>query len=131
MAYTDMTAIDLSMKLRSRIHDGGKKTKEQNSQTTNRISSQSAPSPLRSRWSKRAGLHVVHCGTPGRHTTSLQPKSDDPTRHPHRRQVAKNDIKRLEQTDGLAHGRLDVQRLDVLPVLLEQRNEEVDAYARG
>lgn len=34
---------------------------------------------------------------------------------------------RSEETDGLAHRRLDVQRLDVLPVLLEQRDEEVDA----
>ena len=35
--------------------------------------------------------------------------------------------KRLVQTDGLAHRRLDVERLDVLPVLLEQGDEEVDA----
>ena len=41
--------------------------------------------------------------------------------------MATNDIKRLEQTDGLAHGGLDVKRLDVLPVLLEQGDEEVDA----
>ena len=34
---------------------------------------------------------------------------------------------RLVQTDGLAHRRLDVERLDVLPVLLEQGDEEVDA----
>ena len=33
-----------------------------------------------------------------------------------------------EQTDRLAHRGLDVQGLDVLPVLLEQRNEEVDTY---
>jgi len=33
----------------------------------------------------------------------------------------------LEQTNGLAHRRLDVQGLDVLPVLFEERNEEVDA----
>ena len=26
------------------------------------------------------------------------------------------------------HGRLDVERLDVLPVLLEERDKEVDAY---
>ena len=32
-----------------------------------------------------------------------------------------------EQTDRLAHRGLDVQRLDVLPVLLEQGDEEVDA----
>jgi len=34
---------------------------------------------------------------------------------------------RSEETDGLAHGGLNVQRLDVLPVLLQQRDEEVDA----
>ena len=33
----------------------------------------------------------------------------------------------LEDTDRLAHRRLNVERLDVLPVLLEQRDEEVDA----
>jgi hypothetical protein len=32
----------------------------------------------------------------------------------------------LEQAVRLTHGRLQVQRLDVLPVLLQQRNEEVD-----
>ncbi|GMT00836.1 hypothetical protein PENTCL1PPCAC_23010, partial [Pristionchus entomophagus] len=32
----------------------------------------------------------------------------------------------LIQTLGLAHGRLDSERANVLPVLLEQRNEEVD-----
>lgn len=37
---------------------------------------------------------------------------------------------RLEETDGLAHRRLNVERLDVLPVLLEQRDEEVDACER-
>ena len=37
-------------------------------------------------------------------------------------------MKRLVETDGLAHGRLDVKRLDVLPVLLEERHKEVDAY---
>ena len=35
--------------------------------------------------------------------------------------------KRLVETDRLAHGGLNVERLDVLPVLLEQRDEEVDA----
>lgn len=35
---------------------------------------------------------------------------------------------RLEETDGLAHRRLQVERLDVLPVLFEERNEEIDAY---
>lgn len=38
-----------------------------------------------------------------------------------------NAVTFLEETHGLAHGRLDVQRLDVLPVLLEQGDEEVDA----
>lgn len=33
---------------------------------------------------------------------------------------------RLVKADGLAHGGLDVQRLHVLPVLLEQGDEEVD-----
>jgi len=33
----------------------------------------------------------------------------------------------LEEADGLAHGGLDVERLDVLPVLLEERYEEIDA----
>ena len=31
------------------------------------------------------------------------------------------DVQRLEQADGLARGRLDVQRPDVFPALLEQR----------
>ena len=35
----------------------------------------------------------------------------------------------LEQPNWLAHRGLDMQRLDVLPVFLEQRNEEVDACA--
>jgi hypothetical protein len=35
----------------------------------------------------------------------------------------------LEETDGLAHRRLQVERLDVLPVLLEQRDKEVDTCA--
>jgi len=33
---------------------------------------------------------------------------------------------RLEETLGLAHRRLQVERLDVLPVLLEKRDQEVD-----
>lgn len=32
----------------------------------------------------------------------------------------------LIQTDRLAHRRLDDERLDVLPVLLQERDEEVD-----
>ena len=34
----------------------------------------------------------------------------------------------LEQALGLAHGRLEVQGADVLPVLLQQRHQEVDAH---
>jgi hypothetical protein len=34
----------------------------------------------------------------------------------------------LEQTNWLAHGGLDMEGLDVLPVLLEERDKEVDAY---
>ena len=34
--------------------------------------------------------------------------------------------RRLVETNGLAHRRLDVKRLDVLPVLLEERDQEVD-----
>jgi hypothetical protein len=33
----------------------------------------------------------------------------------------------LVQTNGLAHSAFDVKRLDVLPVLLKKRDEEVDA----
>jgi len=33
----------------------------------------------------------------------------------------------LEETNGLAHSRLDVKRLDILPVLLEKGDEEVNA----
>lgn len=40
-------------------------------------------------------------------------------------------MRRLEKTDRLAHRRLDVQRLHVLPVLLEKRYKEVDAYSTG
>ena len=40
---------------------------------------------------------------------------------------AADEAGRLVETDRLAHRRLDVQRLDVLPVLLEQGDEEVDA----
>ena len=34
----------------------------------------------------------------------------------------------LVQTHGLAHGRLDGQGLDVLPVLLQQRDQEIDRH---
>ena len=43
----------------------------------------------------------------------------------------KRDARRSVETDGLAHRALDVKRLDILPVLLEERNKEVDACARG
>lgn len=39
-------------------------------------------------------------------------------------------VRRLEKTDGLAHGGLDVEGLDVLPVLLQQGDEEVDTCWR-
>ena len=41
--------------------------------------------------------------------------------------MLENKPRRLEETDGLDHRRLDVERLDVLPVLLKKRDEEVDA----
>ena len=34
----------------------------------------------------------------------------------------------LEEADGFAHSRLDVKRLDVLPVLLEEGDEEIDTW---
>ena len=37
----------------------------------------------------------------------------------------------LEETDGLAHGRFKVEGFDVLPVLLEEGDEEVDTYRRS
>ena len=46
--------------------------------------------------------------------------------------IARQDIKsRLVEANGLAHSGLDVQGLDVLPVFLEQGDEEVDAYIVG
>lgn len=44
--------------------------------------------------------------------------------------VGEENVGRLEETDGFAHRRLDVQGLDVLPVLLQEGDEEVDAYLR-
>ncbi|GMT29538.1 hypothetical protein PFISCL1PPCAC_20835, partial [Pristionchus fissidentatus] len=44
-----------------------------------------------------------------------------------RQRVLDNNNDRLIQTLRLAHGRLDGERADVLPVLLEQRDEEVDS----
>ena len=32
----------------------------------------------------------------------------------------------LVESDGLVHGRLDMQRLDVLPIFLQERNEEIN-----
>ena len=34
----------------------------------------------------------------------------------------------LEEADRFAHRRLDMQRLDILPVFLEQRDQEVNAW---
>ena len=34
-----------------------------------------------------------------------------------------------EELEGLAHGGLDVDRLEIVPSLLEERGEEVDAHA--
>ena len=66
------------------------------------------------RWYKRAGfLWCSTANSPGNRPQNPKPEHGI----------------RLEETDGLAHRALDVQRLDVLPVLLEQRNEEVDAWA--
>jgi len=42
-------------------------------------------------------------------------------------QIRVRKVDRLEQADGLAHRRFDVERLDVLPVLFEERDEEVNA----
>ena len=36
----------------------------------------------------------------------------------------------LIETNGLAHRRLKVEGFDVLPILLEEGDEEVDGYAR-
>ena len=37
---------------------------------------------------------------------------------------------RSEEPHRLAHGGLDVQGLDVLPVLLQQRDEEIDGWRK-
>ena len=39
-------------------------------------------------------------------------------------------IQQLEEADRLAHGGLDVQAFDVLPVLLEERDKEVDGFKK-
>ena len=51
-----------------------------------------------------------------------------PSVPPAKHREAADEAGRLVETDRLAHRRLDVQRLDVLPVLLEQGDEEVDAW---
>ena len=66
--------------------------------------------PLQSRWSKRAGLHVLHYDTKCGAGFRILPRVSDS--YPAR------DI-RLEYADRFAHRALDVQRLDVLPVLLQ------------
>jgi len=47
--------------------------------------------------------------------------------HPHQTKAAKGNLISSVDPDGLAHGRLDMQRLDVLPILLQERNEEINA----
>ena len=66
--------------------------------------------PPGSRWSKRAGLHVLHYDTVcGAHVQNPTPRIHSrPTRN-----------MRLEYADRLAHRAFDVQRLDILPVLLQ------------
>ena len=110
----------------TRQHDDGDIKSGLTMHGTNCISSQSAPSPLRSRWSKRAGLHVVHC-SPRVRVCPPQPIRLPPSARPSVTRGGEENVKRLVETDGLAHGRLDMQRLDVLPVLLKERDEEVDA----
>ena len=44
------------------------------------------------------------------------------------RERGRNIKRELEETDGLAHGRFEVERFDVLPVLFEEGDEEVNAY---
>ena len=85
--------------------------------------------PYESRWSKRAGLHVVHCGPRRRRTRSLEYTTKLVICLPIKGgAVVKAQQDRLEETDGLAHSALDVKGLDVLPVLLEQGDQEVDTY---
>jgi hypothetical protein len=74
--------------------------------TSYRISSHSTANHC-SRWYKRARLGV--------HYGKLHPSSP-----------SHSDCG-LEQAHGFAHSRLDMKRLDVLPVLFEERDEEIDA----
>jgi hypothetical protein len=41
-------------------------------------------------------------------------------------EIARQRPTRLVETDGLTHGSFDVKGFDVLPVLLEERDQEVD-----
>ena len=64
-----------------------------------------------------------------RHMVEVRPKPLQKNRE--RQMMVKREREvRLVQTNGLAHRRLDVERLDVLPVLLEQGDEEVDALRK-
>jgi len=57
------------------------------------------------------------------------PPLNDPkdyTKVKERNDKAGGSVEGLVQSLGLAHGRLDVERPDVLPLLLEQRDQEVD-----
>jgi hypothetical protein len=69
------------------------------------VSSQSV-SLKQNRWYKRARLRALH------RTHSVFPVTFPAY---------------LEEADGFTHGGLDMKRLDILPVLLEERDEEVDA----
>jgi hypothetical protein len=69
--------------------------------------------PPESRWSKRAGLRVLHCGPP----SSLPPFTRSPDSLLSSSMCESN--VQLEEADRFAHRRLDVQRLDILPVFLE------------
>ena len=87
-------------------------------QPADHISSQSAPKPQ-----KAVGLSVrgfMFCivarhSSPSVHLVPDSPPSSSSSITVH-----------LEQADRLAHRRLYVQRLYILPVFLEQRDEEVD-----
>jgi hypothetical protein len=63
-------------------------------------------------------------GSPDPQTSSPDPREE---RRHRQCEDSANWANGLVEADGLAHGGLDVQRLDVLPVLLEQGHEEVDA----
>jgi len=75
----------------------------------------------------------MHCGSPGKSVVPLSspvksPFYSSPPRNLERRhKLGVVIVSHSEETDGLAHRRLQVERLDVLPVFLEQRDEEVNA----